>query len=59
MPQDFSKKFAIVVRKDLPLWQAMNAIAHTAAYLGNKMEAGFDTGDYFVTQDGKHHPRNT
>lgn len=57
--QDFTKRFAIVVRNDLPSWQAMNALAHIAAYLGNKLEGGFDTGEYFETRDGAKHPRNT
>jgi hypothetical protein len=56
--QDFSKRMAIVVRGDLPGWQAANTIAHIAAYLGNKMREPFDTGESFLTQDGIAYPRN-
>jgi hypothetical protein len=57
--QDFTQRFAIVIREDLPSWQALNAVAHIAAYLGNKMRAEFDTGEHFETQDGAKHPRNS
>src|SRR3990167_1096223 len=57
--QDFTKKLTIVMKQDLPLWQTMNAVAHIAAYLGNKMNTKFDTGNYFKTQDNKLHPRNS
>ncbi len=59
MPQDFSKRMAIVVRGDLPSWQAMNAVAHISAYLGNKVKEPFDTGENFETKDGVKHPRNS
>ncbi len=59
MLQDFSKRMAIVVSKDLPSWQALNTVGHIAAYLGNKMKDSFDTGEHFITQDGKIHPRNS
>ena len=59
MSQDFSKRFAIVVNKDLPSWQVLNTVGHIAAYLGSKMESSFDTGEYFVTKDKKGHPRNS
>lgn len=57
--QDFSKKMAIVVDKNLQSWQVLNCVAHIVAYLGNKMKDKFDTGDYFETKDGKLHPRNS
>jgi len=57
--QDFSKKMVIVVNKDLPEWQVLNTIAHVSAYLGNKMQAVFDTGASFDTADHTPHPRNT
>lgn len=57
--QDFTRRMAIVVRKDIEGWQATNAIAHIAAYLGNKMHEPFDTGEFFETQDGARHPRNS
>lgn len=50
---------AIVVRRDIESWKVTNTIAHCAAYLGNKMRESFDTGDFFETQDGAKHPRNT
>ena len=59
LDQDFSKKFVIVVRNDLPSWQVMNTVAHCAAYLGNKMKDRFDTGNVFITRDDKLHPRNS
>lgn len=58
MSQDFTSKMAVVVRKDLASWQSMNTAAHIAAYLSNKMDARFDTGDFFVTKDEQKHPRN-
>jgi len=58
-PQDFKNKAVIVVRKDLEPWQILNTIAHCAAYLGNKLGERFDTGEYFTTQDGVNHPRNS
>lgn len=45
MKQDFSKKIAIIVDRKLESWQVFNTIAHIAAYIGNKMEDKFDTGD--------------
>lgn len=59
MPQDFSKKVVIVVRKDLPQWQVLNAIAHCSAYLGNRMSEAFSTGELFATKDGVGYPRNS
>ena len=59
MPQDFSKRLAIVVNKDLPSWQAMNTVSHIAAYWGNKIKGEFGTGEYFTTKDGANHPRNS
>lgn len=57
--QDFSKKIVIVLRKDVASWQLTNTVAHIAAYLGNKMKASFDTGDYFESKDGLLYPRNS
>lgn len=57
--QDFSHKMVIVVNKELPQWQVLNTVGHTSAYLGNKMQESFDTGESFVTKDDVHHPRNT
>jgi lysyl-tRNA synthetase class 2 len=36
--QDFSKKFVIVVDKELAGWQLTNTIGHISAYLGNKVD---------------------
>src|SRR3989338_9835946 len=58
MNQDFSKRFAIVVRHDLEPLQITNAIAHIAAKLG-RMAEQFDTGDSFTTKDGLSIPRNS
>ncbi len=57
--QDFTQKMTIVVRDDVASWQLTNTVAHIAAYLGNKMSAPFDTGEYFVTRDGVNFPRNS
>lgn len=56
--QDFSRKIVIILNKDLPSWQIMNAQAHISAYLGNRIEM-FDTGENFDTKDSTPHPRNT
>ncbi len=57
--QDFTKRLTIVVRKDIEGWQAANAIAHIAAYLGNRLGEDFDTGDAFIAADGVAFPRNS
>jgi len=57
--QDFSKRLVIVVRKDLPGWQAANTIAHISAYIGKKLGDSFGTGEFFQTMDGKPFPRNS
>jgi len=49
----------IVLREDLASWQLTNTIGHIAAYLGNKMEEPFDTGENFVTKDNLAIPRNS
>ena len=49
----------MVINKDLPAWQVLNSVGHIAAFLGNKMNTPFDTGEYFLTKDGARHPRNT
>lgn len=59
MKQDFSKKIVIVVNKNLENWQVLNTVAHISAYLGNRLKADFDTGEFFKTKDGQNHPRNT
>ncbi len=57
--QDFSQKMTLVIREGLASWQLTNTIGHIAAYLGNKMQAPFDTGEYFATQDQVNLPRNS
>lgn len=57
--QDFSKKIVIVINQDLENWRKANSISHVAAYIGNKLKGMFATGENFITQDGKEHPRNT
>lgn len=59
MPQDLSKKIAIIVDKNLEGWQVLNTVAHSAAYIGNKMKDKFDTGVCFETKDGCNLPRNS
>lgn len=57
--QDFDKKIVVVLNKDQEKWKVMNALGHIGAYLGNKMDSDFDTGEHFVTKDGIKHPRNS
>ena len=57
--QDFSKKIVVVLNKELESWQAMNAVGHISAFLGNKMDERFDTGEFFVSQDEEKFPRNS
>ncbi|HEY4522170.1 MAG TPA: DUF2000 domain-containing protein [Candidatus Paceibacterota bacterium] len=57
--QDFSQRLIIVVRKDLPGWQFANAVAHVAAYFGNKWGDTFGTGEYFESKDNVKLPRNS
>lgn len=59
MDQDFNNKIVLVIRKDLESWQVANTVAHISAYLGNKLEENFGTGDNFITLDKKTHPRNS
>ncbi len=59
MKQDFNKKIAIVVDKNIDNWQVLNAVAHASAYIGNKLSDNFITGDYFETKDHVKHPRNS
>src|SRR6185369_9351599 len=59
MQQDFSNRIVIVVNDGVEGWQKANAIAHISAYLGHKLDDKFDTGENFVTEDNKNHPRNT
>lgn len=56
--QDFTKRLTVVVRTDLEGWQAANAIAHISAYIGNKLQGAFDTGESFTTSDAVAFPRN-
>ncbi len=59
MTQDFSKKLTIIVNKELPSWQVLNAVAHISAYFGNQMGDSFGTGAYFTASDGAQYPRNS
>ncbi|HZP55859.1 MAG TPA: DUF2000 domain-containing protein [Candidatus Saccharimonadales bacterium] len=57
--QDFERKIVIVVNKELEQWQVLNTVAHISAYIGHRLGKDFDTDEYFVTNDGKNHPRNS
>ena len=59
MAQDFSRKITICVRRDIPEWQILNAVAHIAAYFGNLIKDDFGTDEHFVTQDDFKMPRNS
>lgn len=50
---------SIAVRSDMSSWQLTNTVGHVAAFLGNKMQEKFDTGDYFESMDGLRYPRNS
>ncbi len=59
MQQDFSRKMVLVIREDMESWKLTNTVAHIAAFLGNKMDQPFDTGDRFISRDGFELPRNS
>ncbi len=56
--QDFTQKITIVINKNLEIWEAFNATAHIAAYIGNQLHDGFNTGEFFTTKDGQKYLRN-
>ncbi len=49
----------IALREDLASWELTNTVGHITAYLGNKMSGPFDTGDFFLSEDGLTFPRNS
>lgn len=57
--QDFSRRIAIVVNKELETWQALNAIAHISANFGDFLKEDFSTDEAFITGDEVKIPRNT
>lgn len=57
--QDFTKKIAIVLNKNIQGWQAINAVSHIAGYIGNKIQNGFTTGADFMAKDNTTYPRNS
>lgn len=58
--QDFSKRIVAVVNKELEPWQVANTVGHMSAYHGQQMAKNeFDSGEYFITQDGMQLPRNS
>jgi hypothetical protein len=59
MAQDFTKRFAIAVNKELPMWQILNTVAQIGQYLGNKLDAPFDTEGVFRSREGAEYPRNS
>jgi lysyl-tRNA synthetase, class II len=51
--QDTSKKFVIVLDKNLTGWKLTNTIGHLSAYLGNKIpKEDFHSTEVFDTKDG-------
>ncbi len=58
MTQDFSRRLAIVVRRDIESWQTTNTIAHIAGRLGHDIKQ-YVTGETFTTKDGVLIPRNS
>ncbi|MBN2602895.1 MAG: DUF2000 domain-containing protein [Candidatus Thermoplasmatota archaeon] len=59
MQQDFNRRIAIIINKSLPVWQAMNALAHIAAHYGHYLKDNYSTGQYFKTKDNNNISRNT
>ena len=57
--QDFGKKIAIILNKDIQGWQAINVVSHISGYIGNKIKEGFISGDNFVAKDSTVYPRNS
>lgn len=58
--QDFSSRIVAVVNKDLEPWQAVNAVAHMEAIIGNELPKDkLTSGDYFVGADSVFIPRNS
>lgn len=57
--QDFTKRISVVLKDDLQSWQLLNTVGHIAAFLGNKLDGKFSTGEYFPTKDGVKYPRNS
>lgn len=60
MTQDFSRRLAIVVRRDegIEPWQITNTIAHIAGRLGHDINE-YTTGENFVSKDKVLIPRNS
>lgn len=56
--QDFTQKIVIIINKALEPWEVLNATAHIAAYIGNRLGDTFNTGEFFASQDGHSYPRN-
>ena len=57
--QDFTKKMTVVLDSRLESWKLLNTVGHIVAFLGNKMDTKFATGDLFETKDGISYPRNS
>lgn len=57
--QDFGKKIAIVINKNIQGRQAINTVSHIAGYIGNKIQSGFTTGANFIAKDNTLYPRNS
>ena len=59
MQQDFTRRITIIARSDIESWQSVNAIAHIAAFIGNKLGDKFGTGENFTSENATHYPRNS
>lgn len=57
--QDFSKKLAIILNKELDGWELTNTIGHISAFLGNKIGKNFQSVPEFETADGDMIPSNS
>jgi len=57
--QDLTKRMTVVLDNKLESWKLLNTVGHIAAFLGNKMDGKFDTGEFFETKDGVSYPRNS
>lgn len=49
--QDLTRKFVLILDKDLEGWKLTNTIGHLSAYLGNKLDSDIVSRLYFPTKD--------
>lgn len=57
--QDFNKRFAIILNKELAGWELTNTVGHISAYLGSKVGNTLQSKPEFETADGEMIPSNS